>query len=290
MTNSAGYARRFPRVESFGRGFNSRHLHLCDCPAIELLDNRVINCNMKKLFLIGLLSLTVACQSATLTSSNESTPTTAPHTASAPVTVTITFTSSPASTPTPVPLYFTEEFNTDMSAWGSFQTGGEAGPTLTLENDLLRLDISSPNTWYYAIQNIHDYDDVFISARFGGTPSGSMGLLCRYNDSGWYEFNLASDGTYSVLFAQRLADGIAQYTPITSDSSEYLQPGNLSYEIGLTCQENFLLLHINGKLFRKLDVTKYGLTRGKIGFTASSFDQTPMTATFDWVKVSEPNQ
>ena len=245
---------------------------------------------MKKLFLIGLLSLTGACQSAILTSSYESSPTTAPDTPSARVIVTIAFTSTPASTPTAVPLYFTEEFKTDMSAWGSFQTGGEANPVLSLENDLLRLDISSPNTWYYAIHNIHDYDDVFISARFRGTPSGSLGLLCRYGDSGWYEFNLASDGTYSVLFAQWLGDGIAQYTPIAGDSSEYLQPGNLTYEIGLTCQENFLLLHINGKLFRKLNVTRYGLTKGKIGFTASSFDETPMTATIDWVKVSEANQ
>ncbi len=62
-----------------------------------------------------------------------------------------------------------------------------------------------------------------------------------------------------------LADGIAQYTPIATDSTEYLQAGNLNYEIGLTCQENTLLLYINGKLFRKLDVTRYGLTEGKIG-------------------------
>ena len=85
-------------------------------------------------------------------------------------------------------------------------------------------------------------------------------------------------------------EGIAQYTPIATDSTNYLQAGNLNYEIGLTCQENILLLYINGKLFRKLDVTRYGLTEGKIGINASSFEETPMTATFDWVKVSEPSQ
>ena len=114
-------------------------------------------------------------------------------------------------------------------------------------------------------------------------------MICNYSESnGWYEFNLASDGTYSVLLGQWLAEGIAQYTPIAIDTSEYLKAGKLDYEIGLTCQDNTLLLHINGKLFRKLDVTRYGLTKGKIGINASSFEETPMIATFDWVKVEEP--
>ncbi|MDO8752787.1 MAG: hypothetical protein Q7J80_02745, partial [Anaerolineales bacterium] len=144
-------------------------------------------------------------------------------------------------------------------------------------------------TWYYTIHNAHEYSNVFVSAKFSGTPSGSIGVICNYSESnGWYEFNLASNGTYNVLFGQLLAQGIAQYTPIATDTTEYLQAGSLNYEIGLTCRENKLLLHINGKLFRKLDVTRYGLTEGKIGITASSFAETPMIAVFDWVKVSLP--
>jgi hypothetical protein len=48
------------------------------------------------------------------------------------------------------------------------------------------------------------------------------------------------------------------------------------------------LLYINKKLFRKLDVSHYGLTEGMIGINASSFEEIPMIATFDWVKISEP--
>ena len=188
-----------------------------------------------------------------------------------------------------MPLFFTEEFNTDLGAWTSFQTGGAEAPTVKLENDFLRIDFSSPNTWYYAIHNAHEYSNVFVSAKFSGTPTGSLGVICNYSETkGWYEFNLASDGTYSVLFGQWLAQGIAQYIPHCNRNNRILQPGNLNYEIGLTCQENTLLLYINGKLFRKLDVTRYGLTEGKIGITASSFDEIPMIATFDWVKVEEP--
>ncbi len=184
-------------------------------------------------------------------------------------------------------MFFTDEFNADMNTWLSFQTGGETIPEIGLVSDFLRLDISSPHTWYYFIHNAHTYKDVFISAKFVGTPSGSMGLVCRYGEGGWFEFNIANDGTYNVLFAQWLAEGIAQYTPITTDSSEYLHAGNLDYEIGLTCQENHLLLHVNGKLFRKLDVARYELTEGRIGISAASFEETPMIASFDWFKASE---
>ena len=125
---------------------------------------------MKKLFLIGCLTLTVACQSASATSQAESTPIAATHATRPPepATATLTFTPAPtaSATSTPVPLFFTEEFNADMSAWVSFQTGGETNPTVTLENDMLRLDFSSPQTWYYAIQTSHEYQNVSISAKF----------------------------------------------------------------------------------------------------------------------------
>ena len=239
---------------------------------------------MKKIFLLfGCLILITACQNTAVT------PLAATQTPPAPATATLALTPAPAVTSTPEPLFFTEDFNTDLGAWASFQTGGAEEPTVNLENDLLRINFSSPNTWYYAIHSAHKYSNVFVTAKFSGAPSGSLGLICDYSESnGWYEFNIVSDGTYNVLFGQWLAQGIAQYTPIESKMTEYLKPGKLDYEIGLTCQENTLLLHINGKLFRKLDVTRYGLTKGKIGITASSFEEVPTLATFDWVKVSQP--
>jgi hypothetical protein len=249
---------------------------------------------MKKLFLLGFLILSVACQgtASTLTPDSASTLTVQapPEPATATETLTPAPTASATLSPTHVPLYFTEEFNTDLSAWTFFQTGGEIGPSTTLENDMLRVDISSPHTWYSGIHNSNTYKDVSISAKFTGAPSGSMGLICRYSESGWYEFNIGSDGTYSVLAGQWLSEGVGQYIPIATNTSEYLQPGNMNYEIKLTCQENTLLLFVNEKLFRKLDVAHYGLTEGRIGITASSFEETPMTAIFDWVKANDASQ
>jgi len=231
--------------------------------------------------------LVSACQAATPTLVQDPLPTATVQTPTQPATATLAFTSTPAFTATPVPLFFTDEFNTNMDAWLSFQTGGETAPEIGLVSDFLRLDISSPHTWQYFIHNAHIYQDVFISAKFVGTPSGSMGLICRYNNDGWLEFNIAHDGTYNVLFAHWLADGIAEYTPIATDRSEYIHAGTFDYEIGLTCEENHILLHINGKLFRKIDVARFGLTEGSVGVSAASFEETPMIASFDWFKVVE---
>lgn len=245
---------------------------------------------MKKLFLlIGCLALTSACQSASATPQTESTPIAATPTPPPTATATQTFTPIPTLSPTPVPLFFTDDFSADMGAWVSFQTGGAESPSVKLENDFLRIDFPAPNTWYYAIHNAHEYSSVFVSAKFSGVPTGSLGLICNYNESrGWYEFNIASDGTYSILFGQWLAEGIAVYTPIAIDDSEYLKNGTLDYEIGLICEDDTLFPHINGKLFRKVDVSRYGLAKGKIGITASSFEEIPMIATFDWMKAEEP--
>jgi len=241
---------------------------------------------MNRFYLFGFLILSVACNGITSTPPPTIQTSTEPAKVAATTTFTPFATPSTTSTPTPVPLYFTEEFNSDLGAWTFHQTGGELSPSTTLENDMLRVDISSPDTWFFGIHNSHTYSDVSVSTKFSGNPSGSMGLICRYSESGWYEFNIGSDGTYSVLVGHFLSDGIAQYIPIATGTSPYLQSGNLSYEINLTCQGNSLLLNVNGKLFRKIDVAHYGLTEGKVGITASSFEETPSTFFFEWVEIN----
>jgi hypothetical protein len=242
---------------------------------------------MKKIFL-GCFLLITACQSTSPTPVQESIPTASLPPSPEPATATVTFTPAPTFTSTPVPLYFIEDFNSpDTSPWASFQTGGASIPSLGIENGLLRFDLSSADSWYYAIHQAHEYEDINLTAKFSGPPSGSAGLICRHSADGWYEFNIASDGTYNVLFGQSLGDGIANYLPIASDPSEYLIPGTMDYEIGLTCQQNLLSLFINGKLIRNLDVTRLALTQGRVGIATASFKESPVIITFDWFKVAE---
>jgi hypothetical protein len=245
---------------------------------------------MKKI-LFGCLILIAACQQTTPTSIPESTPTISLQTPTAPAAVPPTLTSTPAFTPTPIPLFFTEEFNSDLGAWTSFLTSGETVPRVFIQSDSLVIDFSRPHTWYYAVHNPHEYSDVHMDAKFdsAGNRPVSLGLMCMYSENeGWFEYNISTDGTYSILLGQWLANGIARYTPIVNDESEYLTPGRTDYEIGITCQPEFLWLSVNGKLFKKINVARYELTGGKVGITAAAFQNVPVTAVFEWFKVSEP--
>jgi hypothetical protein len=246
---------------------------------------------MKKILLIGFLALTAACQPAVSTLAPESTPIATIQTPPRPATVTPTIIPTEVLSPTPSPRFFTENFDMIPPAWSIIQTGNEASPQIKAKGGALTFELDASYTWTYAIYGAHDYADVRIDASFEslGTSSEATGLVCRYSEqNGWYEFNISTDGTYNVLYGQWMAQGIASYIPIANDATEYLKPGETQHELGLVCQQNTLLLYINQKLFRKVDVTRYGLTEGKVGLAVSSFESTPVISAFDWVEVNEP--
>ena len=243
---------------------------------------------MKKLFIIGCLLLTSACNLPATAPVTES-----PITATLPSTP-IPVTDAPAASPTatipptlqPLPLYFTEEFETASPYWEFLQAGGTSTPVTSFQNGSLHIDISTTDTWLVGIHNANTYSNVFVRAKTSAAPTGSTGLICRYSEDGWYEFNIANDGTYSILLGQWLSPGVVKYIPIVNDNSKQLT-GNSTNEIGLFCEDGFLQLYVNGTMIRRADVTNYGLTEGKIGITAASFSEVPTTVTFEQISVSE---
>lgn len=248
---------------------------------------------MKKLLILGCLILTAACQPATAPPAPESSPTATniPPTAAATLTPEPTLTPSPLP-PTPLPRFFTEEFDGSLPAWSLLQSSGETTPQVEVENGELVLTLPSPYTWTYVLIGVEEYTDARIEAALGNRSPGpsSLGLLCRYSEAnGWYEFNISEDGTYNVLFGQWLAAGVADYQPIASDFSEYIQQGAVN-QAGLECRENTLWLYLNGKLFRKLDVSRFGLTQGRLGLAAASFENSPVIAAFSSVTVGQSGE
>ena len=249
---------------------------------------------MKKLLLIGLLFL-AACQSAsavtTPVTSLAPTATIPPSQTPIPLTDTPAPTPSIESTPTPLPRLFTNEFDSALNGWTILQTGNETAPTIRTENSNLILQMDDPFVWAYAIYDAQEYENIRIDARFSNQASSpaSIGLVCRYSETdGWLEYNISTDGTYSVLYGEWLASGIADYLPILSASSNAIQPSGTSQEIGLICAGTTLSLLIDQTIIRNVDVSRYELAGGRIGVTVSSFENIPVIASFDWVKVSEP--
>ncbi len=254
---------------------------------------------MKRLVLIGLFLLT-ACNSVTPEPSFPTAtparvvPTLVPVSSPQGVTVTLTLAPSPTATVTPLPpkRYFTEEFDSAPTYWSILYASGDSSRVNLLnENSTLTFEIYSQNTWLYAIYGAFEYQAVHVETRIEsrGSEVNSMGLVCDYDEQdGWYEFNISNNGTYSVLYGQWLAEGIARYAPVLNDTSNHIATGNSINEIGLDCYDDILQLYLNGKILRKLNVAHIGLTGGKVGLALGSFEEAPVILAFDWVKVSEP--
>ncbi|GAB4417073.1 MAG: hypothetical protein Kow002_03310 [Anaerolineales bacterium] len=213
-----------------------------------------------------------------------------------PVTATATPTPTPTSTPEPPPRYFTEEFESRPVHWGTHLASGEVMPQIQAADDALTFYLTQPYTWVYATYEAYDYTDVHIETLMysrQAVPSAT-GLICRYSEDGWYEFTISEDGRYSVLFGQWLANEIATYTPIATDVSEYIRTERendaVINKLGLTCQEDILWLYMNDKLFRKLDVSRFGLRAGKVGVAAASFENVTILAAFEYFLVDQPDK
>ena len=247
---------------------------------------------MKK-FLIGGLLLLTACQTVTDTPTPVAPliPTETPLPTPVPATNTPAPTSTPEPSPTTFPRFFTTEFDSTLAGWVILQAGNEAIPNVTVENSRLLLQMASHFTWVYALYGAQDYDQVHVETRFvnNAMSPASMGLVCRYSETdGWYEYNVTTDGTYNVLYGKWLASGIANYLPISEGSSNAIQQSGMEQEIGVVCSDTTLTLLIGDTVVRSVDVSRFGLTEGKVGVTAASYENSPVIASFDWVTVGEP--
>jgi hypothetical protein len=197
---------------------------------------------------------------------------------------------TPSVIPTSAPRNFTEEFSANAPDWTFLQIdNGQLIPGPSTRDGFLVFDLGAANQWVYALYEPQDYSDVVIEAQIQSrTPGdGAAGIVCRYDESrGWYELNIFADQTYELLFGQWLAAGVARYTPLYHGESEKIEAD--TNVIGLSCEGNVLTPVINGAPMRKWTEQKFALQKGKVGLSASSFQDAPFTIAFDRVKVSEP--
>ncbi len=248
---------------------------------------------MKKILLVGFLILTSACQTTAVapTSAPSLFPTATLPPTPIPATNTPEATPTLEPTPTPLPRLFTNDFDSSLAGWVILQAGNDAVPNISTENSVLRLEMDSPHTWLYVLYGAQDYDDIYIETQFinNALSPASIGLVCRYSEEdGWLEYNISTDGTYNVLYGKWLSVGIADYVPVMDGSSKEIGQSGEPQRIGLSCKDTTLQLYINDTLVRSVDVARYELTEGKVGLTASSFENVPVIASFDFVTVSEP--
>ncbi len=247
---------------------------------------------MKKLFLLGCLLLLTACQAATPTPSASLFPSQTPLPTLVPFTDTPAPTSTLEPTPTLFPQFFTDEFDALNAGWVILQAGNDSVPNIKNENSSLILEMDSQYTWVYALYGAQDYTSVRVDTKFvnNALSPASIGLICNYSETqGWFEYNVTTDGTYNLLYGKWLSNGVADYLPILNGSSNAIQQSGVEQQLGLICNGTTLTLLIDENILRSVDVSRFEMTTGKVGLAASSYENTPVIAAFDWVKVSTPS-
>jgi hypothetical protein len=182
-----------------------------------------------------------------------------------------------------------EEFENDINGWSWFITSGSEDKTqIYRDRGRVVFELVDKDIYAYLMYDEYTYNDVKISTLVenrGKTPT-SVSLICRYEiSSGWYEFNIGSDGLFTILrYDGTLADG--EYVFLVSGGSNQIRTGREVNEYAVSCEGETLTLWIND--IKTKTINDSTLTEGKIGISASSYNVTPIIVEFDSVDISLP--
>lgn len=155
---------------------------------------------------------------------------------------------------------------------------------VTQEDGMLEFRIEEQNILYYWNYGAYTYEDVRIAfeAINRGRNDNNVGLACRYNNDGWYEFIAQSNGMYTIIRYHK-------------DGDKTLRSGGIrSIRIGegqrnvfeAVCEGNTLRFIVNG--VEITNVTDDMLAEGYAGINISALDLLPVVVDVDWIEISEP--
>jgi hypothetical protein len=200
----------------------------------------------------------------------------------------------------PVPQaeqFFTEEFDNPLSGdWSIFtitdpNLSDLEKVTVESDNGNLVWNLDSEYVYYYLFYNAFEYEDVTVEARADnrGKNNNSVSLICRYDENiGWYEFNIANNGLYDILYAEVLDNGKIRWNRVANGGSNAIKQGKDVNEYSASCQGDELTLNINGAEVLSIKERNYRLRSGQAGISVSSFDVLPILIEMDWIRISEP--
>jgi S1-C subfamily serine protease len=184
--------------------------------------------------------------------------------------------------------YFYTEFDGGLDSWVYFEWHGkEDGYSAEAASNRLRFEIDDDNRWLYFIYNDYIYTNTRIDTKVEnlGMNNNNISLICRYSDDlGWYEFNIANNGTYTILWYDNVS--LKDYKLLYSGGSNLINMGKDVNEYTAICNNDKLTLGINGVEVRT--VTNKNLKEGLTGISVSSFDVLPIIVEFDYFGVSVP--
>ena len=185
-------------------------------------------------------------------------------------------------------LYRTD-FN-DVDDWNTFDLRGRESYELALDQGYYYIQVDGTNQRVFSIlQTIYmerDEADVRLEMAvetIAGPNRNNISLICRYSEMGWYEFNMGSDGLWSI----RISRGEAgPYELLADGGSNYINLKRARNEMTAECEGDRLSLYINDEFIHS--VTDSELREGQVGFALSTFDISGAGVEFNWLEVSLP--
>jgi hypothetical protein len=146
-------------------------------------------------------------------------------------------------------------------------------------------DISGENVWSYYTYDSFLYTDVRLDARAEnlGNNNNNISLICRANERGWYEFNVANNGLYTIL---RYESSSNEFTELYSGGVANLRTGKDTNDYTIMCRGDRLTLGVNGTEIRTVEDNQFD--EGQVGISVSSFDGIPVLVEFDYATISAP--
>lgn len=197
--------------------------------------------------------------------------------------------SEEAPTDEPAPqdeAYYTEEFDEAPQNWTYYLlSGDEADFDLYTDGGRLVFDIPGEFVWPYYLYDSYTYTDVRLdmTAENLGNNNNNVSLICRSNDRGWYEFNVANNGLYNIYRYEIDTDNFHE---LYSGGVQNLKTGKATNDFTIICEGDRLTLGVNGVEVRTVEDSAYD--EGQVGIGVSSFDLTPVLVEVEYVTISVP--
>jgi hypothetical protein len=189
----------------------------------------------------------------------------------------------PTATVALPPASFSDEFEKGLSNyWAYFVAlGDKKDVDIAAQGQHIRFSITERDTYAYLIYELQQYEDVQIETEVinQGTNNNNVGLICRFSEDGWYEFNVSSSGIYQIY-----AFDNNEYRLIRNGGSTLIHMGQDANVYRAECIGNALSLFVNDEqVWSGQDNT---FKSGMIGLSASTKMSIPVKIDFEWITVT----
>lgn len=191
----------------------------------------------------------------------------------------------PNAVQAPKPLY-EDDFSNPKSGWSvasnvneeRFHDGGQYAILVKADNFFS----------FSLLERIFDDFALEVEAtQVGGPNNNSYGVCVRFNERGFYRFNISGDGLFSIgkyLVGQRPGEEWVLLTDWLP--SKAIKPGPQTNHIKVICQGQKLSFHVNGEHLASVEDSSF--SQGWLGLFASTHGEPGTYIRFDNIQVWPP--